>query len=223
MCVFHIVLMFVDYKQNPTVGRSFPRELDDALRKVDAIVVGEHAQSWRINPYFAKLMQVLPYTKNCLKGSMVRLEARDAAMEARRAMDQAFTSVITSVKSNQTATPMTKATAGILYLFRVYKRIRLDKIQSSHPFARSLYLYFQAEDKYIIAENAYRKLMQAVDKKTASQADFLPLQPKTERTASYNKVHPRTVILIFINDVDTDSISNWVFGSVQTTSRKQSR
>jgi hypothetical protein len=45
----------------------FPRQLDDALRGVDRLVVDAHPNKWRVNGYFATLMTFLPFTKQYLK------------------------------------------------------------------------------------------------------------------------------------------------------------
>ncbi|KAJ0403263.1 hypothetical protein P43SY_007567 [Pythium insidiosum] len=47
----------------------FPRQLDDALRAVDKLVVDAHPNKWRVNGYFATLMTFLPFTKQYLKAS----------------------------------------------------------------------------------------------------------------------------------------------------------
>ena len=53
------------FRTNPP-RQNFPRELDNALLKVDRLVVDAHPQGWRVQPYYARLMSFLPFSHGVL-------------------------------------------------------------------------------------------------------------------------------------------------------------
>jgi hypothetical protein len=53
------------FRNNPP-RQNFPRELDNALLKVDRLVVEAHPQGWRVQQYYDRLMAFLPFSHGVL-------------------------------------------------------------------------------------------------------------------------------------------------------------
>ncbi|TMW55163.1 hypothetical protein Poli38472_013925 [Pythium oligandrum] len=154
----------------------FPRQLDDALRVVDKLVVDAHPNKWRVNGYFATLMTFLPFTKQYLKSNMLRLEARDTARAAKDVLENSAASL---AKQIAVYAPRVEAESA---------ETLKEEILKDKELALSLHQLLVIQDEWIVKENDYRQMLKTEDKKHLKEQDFVQLNPRQERNRIFSRI-----------------------------------